>query len=280
MEATFLTSAIIALRAFSPFGFSKLPTRLGLGVTITLCGVFAHATEASGDGNVLFQSTEKQTTLVELFTSEGCSSCPPAEAWLGKLSTNPGLWSEFVPIAFHVNYWDSLGWKDRFASPVFTQRQRAYTAAWNSESVYTPEFVVNGREWNWFSEPRLPAATGASTGPLTVRRIADKRLAFSFVPVAPSTSKWDLHVALLGNGIASKVARGENGGRELHHDFVVLNYESMPMMLDAGVARAEWTLASSQNEKTARKALAVWVTIHDTLVPIQATGGWLPPAIQ
>jgi len=279
MDATFLTSAIIALRTFSPFGFLQFPTRLGLGITITLCWLFAHATEASGDGNVLFQSAEKQTTLVELFTSEGCSSCPPAEAWLGKLSTNPGLWSEFVPVAFHVNYWDGLGWKDRFASPVFTQRQRAYAASWNNESVYTPGFVVNGREWDWFSEPRLPAATGASRGVLSVRQIADKRLAFSFASVAASNSKWDLHVALLGSGIASRVARGENGGRELHHDFVVLNYESIPMTVDAGIARAEWTLASSQAEKGTRPALAAWVTMHEALLPIQATGGWLPPAI-
>ena len=280
MDATFLTPAIIALRAFSRFAFLQLVTKPRLGATITLCCLFAYATEASGDGNVLFQSTEKQTTLVELFTSEGCSSCPPAEAWLGKLSSKPGLWSEFVPIAFHVNYWDGLGWKDRFASPVFTQRPRAYAASWNSESVYTPGFVVNGREWNWFSEPRLPGATGASRGVLSVRQIADKRLAFSFAPVAASTSNWDLHVALLGSGIASKVARGENGGRELHHDFVVLNYELIPMTADDGIARAEWTLASSQAEKGTRTALATWVTMHDTLVPIQATGGWLPPAIQ
>jgi hypothetical protein len=278
MDATFLKRAAIALRTFSPFGFLQLPTRLGLGVTITLCSLFGYA-QASGERNVLFQSTEKQTTLVELFTSEGCSSCPPAEAWLGKLSTNPGLWREFVPIAFHVNYWDGLGWKDRFASPIFTQRQRAYAASWNGESVYTPGFVVNGREWNWFSEPRLPAATGASIGVLSVRQIADKRLGFSFAPLAASTFKWDLHVALLGSGIASKVARGENGGRELHHDFVVLNYELIPMTTDAGIARAEWALPSSQADKGTRTALATWVTVHDALVPIQATGGWLPPAI-
>jgi hypothetical protein len=259
--------------------FLQLAKKPRLGGTIALCCLFAYATQASEDGKVLFQSAEKQTTLVELFTSEGCSSCPPAEAWLGKLSTNPGLWSEFVPTAFHVNYWDGLGWKDRFASPVFAQRQRAYAASWNSASIYTPGFVVNGREWNWFSEPRLPAATGANRGVLSVRQIVDKRLGFSFAPVAASTSKWDLHVALLGSGIASKVARGENGGRELHHDFVVLNYELIPMTADAGIARAEWALASSQADKGTRTALATWVTMHDALVPIQATGGWLPPAI-
>src|SRR5260370_12378385 len=280
MGSNFLRRRIIVLRTCSPFGFVQLAKRPRVGATIALCCLSAYATEASGDGKVLFQSTEKQTTLVELFTSEGCSSCPPAEAWLGKLSTNPGLWWEFVPMGFQVNYWDGLGWKDRFASPVFTQRQRAYAASWNNESVYTPGFVVNGREWNWFSESNLPAGTGASRGVVSVRQIANERLAFSFAPVAASTSKWDLHVALLGSGIASKVARGENGGHELHHDFVVLNYELIPMTADAGIAHTDMTLASSHAEKVTRSALATWVTIHDTLVPIQATRGWLRAAIQ
>jgi len=83
MAATFLTSAIIALRTFSPFGFFQFPTRLGLAITITLCWLFAHATEASGDGNVLFQSTEKQTTLVELFTATRAkvTATLPIGAW-------------------------------------------------------------------------------------------------------------------------------------------------------------------------------------------------------
>src|ERR1043166_1377606 len=77
-------------------------------------------------GELSFQSSEQRTPLIELYTSEGCSSCPPAEAWLSKLKTEAGLWKDFVPVAFHVDYWDHLGWRDRFASAVFTERQRAY----------------------------------------------------------------------------------------------------------------------------------------------------------
>src|SRR5882757_1213593 len=80
-----------------------------------------------------FTSGEGRTHLLELYTSEGCSSCPPAEAWLGDLRDAPGLWRDFVPVAFHVIYWDNLGWRDRFASKEYTARQYAYSAAWGSD---------------------------------------------------------------------------------------------------------------------------------------------------
>ncbi len=70
-----------------------------------------------------FESGPEQTALIELYTSEGCSSCPPAEAWMSHLKDDPGLWKQFVPIAFHVDYWDRLGWRDRFSSKRWTERQ-------------------------------------------------------------------------------------------------------------------------------------------------------------
>src|SRR6266581_5068954 len=76
-----------------------------------------------------FESGEARTMLVELFTSEGCSSCPPADAWISQLKESPDLWKKIVPVAFHVDYWNNLGWRDRFAKPEFTARQRRYVAA-------------------------------------------------------------------------------------------------------------------------------------------------------
>ena len=97
-----------------------------------------------------FESGPQQTALVELYTSEGCSSCPPAEAWMSRLQGDPGLWKKFVPIAFHVDYWDRLGWRDRFSSRQWTERQSRYAALWQSESVYTPAVVLSGKELrNW-----------------------------------------------------------------------------------------------------------------------------------
>src|SRR2546427_12578483 len=99
-------------------------------------------------GEVVFESKPTRTHLIELFTSEGCSSCPSAEAWLSKLKAEPRLWKDFVPIAFHVDYWDRLGWRDPFAAKEWTARQYQYSAVWKSDSVYTPGFWLDGREWH------------------------------------------------------------------------------------------------------------------------------------
>src|ERR1700730_751970 len=103
----------------------------------------------------VFESGPERTHLLELFTSEGCSSCPPAEAWMSKLKAEPRLWKDFVPIAFHVDYWDRLGWRDPFASKEWTARQYQYSTTWKSESVYTPGFVLDGREWIDRHAPKL-----------------------------------------------------------------------------------------------------------------------------
>jgi hypothetical protein len=114
-----------------------------------------------------FESGDMQTTLIELFTSEGCSSCPPADAWMSRLKTNPDLWKNIVPAVFHVDYWDGLGWRDRFAKPEFTARQRQYVATWRGDSVYTPGFVVNGREWrDWHGNRALWREQPAKAGNL------------------------------------------------------------------------------------------------------------------
>jgi hypothetical protein len=244
---------------------------LARGLLIVIVTTFAYPRIATASEELLFQSSDKQTNLIELYTAEGCSSCPPAEEWLSKLGTQPGLWKDFVPLAFHVDYWDGRGWKDRFASAAFTQRQRAYTAAWNSGSAYTPAFAINGRESR---SPRLPGATSASAGTLRITRVGGNRFVFTYSPASKTESQWDLHVALLGSGIVSKVAGGENAGRQLRHDFVVLKYDRLRMISNAGVDRAETAL--SRAEGASRGALAAWVTIRDQMIPLQATGGWLP----
>jgi uncharacterized protein DUF1223 len=82
-----------------------------------------------------FQSGDAQTTLLEVDTSEGCSSCPPAEAWFSRLKESPKLWQDFVPVAFHVDYWDYLGWNDPFATKSHTKRQHGYATQWRSRSA-------------------------------------------------------------------------------------------------------------------------------------------------
>ncbi len=107
----------------------------------------------------------KPARIIELFTSEGCSSCPPADAYLSQFSTSEDLWQGIIPLAYHVDYWDYIGWKDRFAHPSFSQKQRLYRSYGVVASVYTPGFVVDGKEWRGFFNPlnrTLPQATGLS----------------------------------------------------------------------------------------------------------------------
>src|SRR5262249_21336159 len=159
-----------------------------------------------------FESGDTQVSLIELFTSEGCSSCPPAEKWMSALKSNQDLWKKIVPVAFHVDYWDRLGWRDRFAKPEFTSRQQHYAAGWGGDSVYTPGFVVNGKEWRgWFGDSTMPTSS-TKVGVLRVSLDGDGKLSATFVPARTQPRALAFNVALLGNELESDVKRGENSG--------------------------------------------------------------------
>lgn len=225
-----------------------------------------------------FTSGEARVALLELFTSEGCSSCPPAERWLGGLRDSPGLWREFVPMAFHVNYWDRLGWSDRFASREATSRQSAYSARWGSRSVYTPCFVRDGKEWR--PDQSLLAHSGEKAGVLSVRLGADRmgRVTFSPAHIPTVRENFEVQVALLGSGFTSRVTAGENRGETLRHEFVVLALAAHPLVTDArGIHRAEFALPSGKITDAPRSAVAFCVVRRGELVTLQATGGWLLP---
>lgn len=224
-----------------------------------------------------FQSGEKQTKLIELFTSQGCSSCPAAEAWLSKLKSDPGLWKDFVPLAFHVDYWNHLGWRDRFASPASTKRQRDYAMRSGIDSVYTPEFVVNGSEWRgWSSYPNVATVAAENAGKLSVETLDNNIFTITFHPSRAHSFESDAHIALLGCGISSRIGAGENSGRQLQHDFVVLEQKSQPMTTTGEATRADIAIDLNGKQVVPQKAIAVWITRHDQLEPVQATGGCLP----
>jgi hypothetical protein len=236
-------------------------------IWLAACYVFASEPKT-------FESGETQTSLIELFTSEGCSSCPPAEKWMSVLKANPDLWKKVVPIAFHVDYWDHLGWRDRFAKPEFTSRQQRYASEWGGDSVYTPAFVVNGREWrDWFSVNALPASS-KKVGSLRVTLSEDGKVGATFVAESAQPHALALNLALLGNNLESDVKRGENSGRKLRHDFVVLSFAKIDMMHEAN----RWTgsvALPKQSSDDKPSALAAWVAASEIEPPIQATGGWL-----
>jgi hypothetical protein len=215
---------------------------------------------------VVIQSADNATPLLELFTSEGCSSCPPAEEWFGRLKGRAGLWKEFVPIAFHVDYWDHLGWRDPFAQRAFTSRQQAYAAEWRSRSIYTPGFAWQGMEWSDWRRG-FPTSAVAKGGRLR----ADwdgRRLSVTF----DCKGTWDVHASILGCDIVVPVKAGENAGRTLSHDFVALNYKEISVSNFPAVLE----LAPPTVNPAKRLALAVWISLRGKPAAVQAAGGWLP----
>jgi hypothetical protein len=214
-----------------------------------------------------FESGPAQVSLLELYTSEGCSSCPPAEAWLSTLSQNAQLWRAVVPVAFHVDYWDNLGWKDGFSSREFTQRQRLYAASWGSGSVYTPAFVWNGLEWRGWGRA-LPGSENPQAGKLVVQ-VSGNHLEINYSPVR-SNGSYAVAIAPLKMNATSHVTAGENGGRTLAHQFIAMNLTRTDLNLSKDSFGAAVSCPTDRAD-----ALAVWVTLSGSLVPIQATGGLL-----
>jgi hypothetical protein len=215
-----------------------------------------------------FESGPTKTHLLELYTSEGCSSCPPAEAWLSRLKDSPRLWRDFAPLAFHVDYWDRLGWRDPFASKSWTARQYQYSERWNSSSVYTPGFVLDGCEWR---NNATPSASTESPGALKVEIKGDNIINATFA--SKTERPLDLHVARLGFGLTVNVGAGENSGRMLKHDFVVLAMESATMNGGRGSLHLLASPAAAAGD--GRKALVAWITERGQIEPIQAAGDWL-----
>jgi hypothetical protein len=249
------------------------------GVALLFTTALLLATTMTLQAETTFVSGSSQVHLIELYTSEGCSSCPPADRWLGSLQSNPQLWSRVVPVAFHVDYWDYLGWKDDYASDQFSERQRRYARLRQVSQVYTPGMLLDGREWrdwvqsNALAQPALGAA--AQVGQLTLKY--DR--AHSVVSFAPTGTLEKLpgkaHLALLGVAIESPIKSGENQGKRLRHDFVVL--ELVSAALKRGESGFVATLPAITTALEApRYAVAAWVTDQSDSKPLQALGGWLP----
>lgn len=214
-------------------------------------------------------SSTEQVPLVELYSSQGCSSCPLAELWLSKLTQSKDLWQRLVPVAFHVDYWDYLGWKDPFSAAKFSQRERDYAAAWHASSVYTPCIVVAGKEYKaWRSGLLVPPSK--KVGVLSLKITNQENFMIQFAP-EHGEKNYTVHVAWLGFGLSTAVKSGENAGKTLRGDFVVLRHEQSMMSL--GTKGYEVTIKLSMPlEKTSLAAVA-WVE-NSSGEPVQAVGGY------
>jgi hypothetical protein len=224
-------------------------------------------TLVSARAETIFHAGPAKVSLLELYTSEGCSSCPPAESWLSRLNSDSRLWKEIVPVAFHVDYWDNLGWKDRFSKKEYTSRQQSYSVSWGTSSVYTPGFVLNGQEWKgWFAGDPLPDPARSAVGTLDIR-VDDGSAKISFSGNSEDKAL-DVYVVPLAMNVSSEVRAGENRGRKLTHSFVALDLVTMRLTGRAGTFSGELSLNTSE-----AAALAVWVTPAGSLKPLQAAGG-------
>jgi len=258
-------------------GINRPRNPLTLTMKIWTCLLILCTCSIADAAPLTFQSPERRTALLELYTSEGCSSCPPAEAWLSRLKDKPGLWSEFVPVAFHVDYWNNLGWRDKLSSGDFSQRQNDYARAWSAQNIYTPEFVLNGREWsNWLGFRGIPSEPANPVGTLQVSSTDGKHWQANFVPADPRAGDYDVTAALLVSDLGSDVTAGENSGRHLNHDFAALSLITRPLTNQSVGYQGTFIIDDHPKGISGHPGLAVWVTRREQLEPLQATGGWLP----
>ena len=168
------------------------------------------------------QSAQERPHVVELYTAEGCSSCPPAERWLSTLRDK----SNYIGLEFHVDYWDDLGWHDPYGDARYSARQRAFAKRATKNNVYTPQIAVDGRVWKDWPKPPPPEVADAHAPALNleVSRGDAIQVKVGGDAAAPGAGSYRIFVALSENGLTSQVKAGENRGKRLDHDHVVRDF--------------------------------------------------------
>ena len=207
------------------------------------------------------------TPVVELYTSEGCSSCPPADRWLSRLTPD----SNVVALAFHVDYWDRLGWKDRFASPAHTARQSAQQAANGARFSYTPQVVVEGADRKDWPDVRLPLKAGSAAQVQVSLAREGERFTASVHPFAGGPLKLAAYWAVTELNHVTTVKAGENEGATLKHDFVVREYAPVAAWAAKADTPVSLSFAPSVAADPTHPRLVNLVVVNaDTGRPVQA----------
>jgi hypothetical protein len=193
------------------------------------------------------KATTKQEgfAVIELFTSQGCSSCPPADALLGReIAAYEKMGKKLVALSFHVDYWNRLGWTDPYSQSLFTQRQYRYAAKLKGDGVYTPQAIVNGQQatvggnqakLESFIKQALAEKPGATLSIDGVQPTADSlQLTYQYSgPVA------ELHAAIVQQQVSTPVKAGENGGRTLTNYHVVRSWQTVPIQTGTGAVHLQ-----------------------------------------
>ena len=237
------------------------PAALPCGLLALALVAPAHAAPACSA-----RSAATVTPVVELYTSEGCNSCPPADRWLSAVKADAPV----VALAFHVDYWDRLGWKDRFASAAFTQRQAEQQRSSGARFSYTPQVIIDGAD-----RPDWPgAAVAARTRPAAS---VDAQLArdgnhvtATVTPLPGAPTRLAAYWAVTEQSHISAVKAGENDGVTLHHDFVVREYRPVAAWAaKSDAATLQFDMAGAADPAHPRQVNLVIVNA-DTGRPVQA----------
>jgi hypothetical protein len=210
--------------------------RLSGVALLAACALAASAAQA-GAGECRAATAEQTNVLVELFTSEGCNSCPPADRWLSALDLGSAGKAQIVPVAWHVDYWDYIGWKDRFAQAAFSERQHRLAQIRRDRVVYTPQVLVQGQDFRRWAHGGFQAVVGQISARPARARIVLSIAAESHGGVQTevsaellektalaSPSDYALVLAVTASGFTTRVRSGENAGRTLAHDHVAFGW--------------------------------------------------------
>jgi len=227
-----------------------------LSKTFIILSLFQSTIQLSFAAECAAKSGAHTVPLLELYTSEGCSSCPPADLWLGGLKQDQ---SAFTPLAFHVDYWDYIGWKDRFSKVEYADRQRKIAAFSDVGFVYTPQFVMNGRDFRGWDSARLRVAINKSKNIASRVNLSLNALTQSAGGVRLQTSASavnsadikdsNIFVAIYESKLVSQVKAGENSGRTLKHDYVVREFFGAYQQDNKNAFNKSFTLNSTRENK-------------------------------
>lgn len=173
------------------------------------------------------KSGTTSVALLELYTSEGCNSCPPADRWIADIPQRGLGPDRVVPLALHVDYWNYLGWIDRFSQAAFSKRQREFANRAKSRVVYTPQFVLNGRDYHWTADKLADDLEQINLRParadisLRLDHAGHALRIKGTASVKQKSTDAELYIALYENNLRTDVRAGENRGRTLEHAFAV-----------------------------------------------------------
>jgi len=248
---------------------NRYSTLLIIALTGILGGAAGHTATA---GNL------PRVALLELYTSEGCNSCPPTDRWVSELPQPQFVPQRLVVLAFHVDYWNYLGWQDRFSQRRFSERQQALVRASGLRTAYTPQLVLNGRDFRDGAGIQQHVSRINAQAPRVNlilhadRKDSTLKTSVSVNPVAPSAQEpMELYVALYENNLESQVQAGENRGKRLQHDYVVRALIGPVAVAPDKTTHRSWQIPLASDWKTADMGLAAFVQSTKTGEVLQVT---------